>query len=373
MVNSVFYGSFDLNNNLGGMYIQSRPMGTVQVVQTTTNVARMEGVKKHGEFVGERHIPMTIAVVGSSRSDLENKLDALYYALDQRQQHLSLHALDSRYFIADALYAPAMLGRGEIIKTSFNVDFVCQQPYAFAAAGSSYDSGTVNPPLVSALWQIPQFNVTGGGNKFSRPLITLTNKKVPMAATQLTTALVAGTTYTTIAVSATAAQYNVGDVILLALHTTPPTSPGHTQFAQITATAAAGSTSLSISAVGGGAFIANYSYPLNPGGLNPPSTIVAQQVGWSQVVIQQVTDNQYISVASQTGLANATNATLTFQCDPTVGWSVIDSLNPNVPLLFGGSPPTLNSVATPWLVSVASWANAPSLDVTMLWTARWLS
>src|SRR6266702_369781 len=104
------FGSFDLDAHSTppvGYYVIARQLGTVQIQQALTPVARYEGEKPQGRYIGSRKIHLTVKVVGTSRSHLESLLDALYLALNIPQQHLSLHQGDGRYFVADAIYQQA--------------------------------------------------------------------------------------------------------------------------------------------------------------------------------------------------------------------------------------------------------------------------
>src|SRR6266702_2008493 len=249
------YGGFDLNANSSGYYAISRPMGTTQIQQNIVNIARMEGGKLSGSFTGEKRVQVLCKVVGTSRANLESLLDTLYAALNKPNQALAYHQSDSRYFIATALYTPVQLGIGEIIKAEVHIDFVCPAPYAFAGSASSYDSGDINLTSSGSQWVTPVQNITGGGNVFCRPTITITNKKTAMTTRLHSTGLTSGTSYTTLTFTAgTSVTLHDGDVLQLANFATPIILANlHTQNVTVNGTNASGSTTINVYS-----FTANY-------------------------------------------------------------------------------------------------------------------
>src|SRR5579885_1743619 len=269
-MSGVFYGSFDLDNHSTpptGYYVQSRPLGNMKKQQNLVPIARYEGVKKTGEWIGERTIQLQVKVVGSSRANLESLLDALYLALDQEQQHLVLHS-DGRYFVADAIYAPAPLGIGNILACTVPIDFVCQQPYAYSASGSGpYDTGDLVLSLDSGMraypggrsipnttYVFPPFlSITGGGTAFSRPTMKIYNKRVALSGIQLTTALLQNTVYTSIMVGALNAPLYPGDTLTMALNHTPPQQGDPSQTLTVSQLANVGDTTINVNS-----FTANY-------------------------------------------------------------------------------------------------------------------
>lgn len=363
-MSGTLFGSFDLDANSDGYFVQARQLGTVQVMQSLTPLARFEGVKKSGQYIGARKIKLQVKVVGISRANLISLLDAMYIALNMPQQNLVL-GTDGRYFIADAVYSPADVGVGQILAVTVPIDFVCQQPYAFAANGSGpFDTGAFLLTKSASAYTMPVLSVIGGGTVFSRPQIKVYNQR-PQLTSNLTSGLTNGNVYTSIAVSAINQTLYVGDTIQLSWQ-----SVGGTVFIQnivVAAQATIGATSISVNS-----FTANNSYP--NGTLNPNRTNIWLQLGWNAVTIQQQIDNQYWSQSapSNSYLANLTGSYLTFTGDPVVGMSVIDSNNPGTLLNFAGSPVTLNPVSTPFLITISA-PSVPQAQVTLCWTARWLS
>lgn len=366
----VMYGTFNLNANSSGYYVVKRPMGTAQIIQATSQIARMEGVKKHGEYTAERKISLSVKVIGTSRTDLEAKLDALYLALNQRQQQFSYHLSDSRYFIADALYIPVELGVGDVARAVLTIEIICQQPYALASAASTYNTGIQNLVNGGGYWTFPiGLNITGGGTVFSRPTIVITNQKTSFSGVVLSTGLTSGTAYTSLPLnSPLPSAVATGDILIITAQITPPTNPIHTQRVTVAAPgAAAGATSIPVNS-----FVANYTYPAPTGGFNPTSTPVTQDVSWSNVSIVQLTDNQYISVSFNPGMVGNQ---LTIVCDRLLsnGWSAVDSGNPLVNVLFAGYPPEQPVATTQWYMTFASNTSNPIAQAQWTWTPRYLS
>lgn len=367
-MSGTLFGSFDLDANQNGYFVQARQLGTVQTTQSLYPIARYEGVKKSGQYIGARKIKMQVKVVGTSRANLISLLDAMYLALNVPQQHL-VYAADGRYFIADAVYAPADVGIGQLLAVTVPVDFVCQQPYAYAANGSGpFDTGSFLLSKSGTAYVFPVFNVAGGGTIFSRPVLKVYNQR-PVLSTQLTSALVSGNVYTSLSVNALSETLYAGDTIELIYTTTPIGANPPSQTVVVASQASIGATTITVNS-----FTANYNYPINSGGLNPTYTNIVIVLGWNAVTIQQQTDNQYWSqqAPSNSYLANLTGSYVKFTSDPVVGMSVIDSNNPSTLLNFAGSPVTLNPGNTPYLVTISA-PSVPQAEVTFCWTSRFLS
>lgn len=139
------YGSFNLNNQspTGGYFLTSKNLDFAQVKPTLQKIARADGMKETGSNIDERTIQCKVLVIGASRVDLENKIDALYQALALRQQPLTLHATDNRYFVADCTDAKTTYSGNVPIAAEVNIVFLCTNPYAVSASLSTYDTGTV--------------------------------------------------------------------------------------------------------------------------------------------------------------------------------------------------------------------------------------
>lgn len=173
------YGSFNLNDGVNFIR-QSVDFSTVEVQQATSPIGRFPGVKKTGELLGERVIVVQVLVKSNAtpptRADLETQIDKLQAAMSLRQQNLSLHALDGRYYIADCTKVAIQLAPGQVIAAIATLTFRCQQPYALAASALTYSSGIISPTLVSGssyTWTSP--NIVSAGTIYAPPQIVFTN------------------------------------------------------------------------------------------------------------------------------------------------------------------------------------------------------
>jgi hypothetical protein len=220
MTTTYMYGACVLHDGIN-YFLTEKPLDFPVFKQTYFQVGRLEGVKKSGERLNERQIAVTIKVVGASRVDLEYKLDTLYQGLSARQQSLTLHSEDARYYIADAVAGQARLVPGRILAVDVPVTFVCQQPFAYASSQSVRTWASLLMSAVSGqanVWQLPSasnpLSVSGGGNYFARPTIILTNETTANATT-LSSTVSSGTAYTTLSVAALPAAAAAGRVFLL--------------------------------------------------------------------------------------------------------------------------------------------------------------
>lgn len=171
-----FYGAQNLNDGVNYFLLEKDSLSMPSVSQTLFKVGRLEGMIKTGEVVNEKPIKVKMRVLGISRADLESKVDALTQALNLRQQHLSLHTSDSRYLIADCIQAQFPLGQGNVITTVGQLLFVAQEPYAYASAASTNDTGNVTYTSIGGNQYQKSFSFAGGGTVYSYPTITLTAK-----------------------------------------------------------------------------------------------------------------------------------------------------------------------------------------------------
>ncbi|MBF6588928.1 MAG: phage tail family protein [Ktedonobacterales bacterium] len=169
------YGGFSIND--GVTYIVTKKeFGVVPVQETLFKIARLPGMKKTGAIVNERRLTLPVKVIAPSRVALEQALDNLYAALSVPQQRLNLHAVDGRYYIADCVSATAPLGPGDVVSTTATLQFLCQQPFLYAASQSQYGSGELATSLISGTnWQTGSLSVASSGTVFAYPTITLTN------------------------------------------------------------------------------------------------------------------------------------------------------------------------------------------------------
>lgn len=139
-------------------------------------MGRLEGVKKTGETIAEKTITVKMRVLGTSRADLENKIDTMLQALELRQQQLVMHTNDSRYWIADCIDKSISLGQSSIISSVCTLKFLAQQPYALATASSTFTMANQTLGLVSgSVYGTTTQNIVGGGNVFARPTLVITS------------------------------------------------------------------------------------------------------------------------------------------------------------------------------------------------------
>lgn len=171
----VTYGTFNINDGINYYVVGRDSPSFTPIVQTYYKVGRLEGMKKTGEVVNEKHIEVDMIIVGASRSDLETKIDALQQALNLRGQNLVLRSNDSRYYIADCIDCQIQFQPGNTLYCSAKVLFVAVNPWAYAASTSTNDTGTVTMALSSGKIYnlVNNRNITGGGNVFSRPVLRI--------------------------------------------------------------------------------------------------------------------------------------------------------------------------------------------------------
>lgn len=178
------FGGYALNSNapsggsLAGLFFESKNFDTPIIKPITFPIARRDGLKKSGEVVDARTLDIEIQVVGTSRTDLIARLDALQQALSLRSQQLMIHEdTSARYYKnVDCISAVAPLGKGSIIACPVKIKFIAYDPYAYNGTSSSYDTGTVALTLSGGLYNFPAINITGGGTIYSYPLIHIINK-----------------------------------------------------------------------------------------------------------------------------------------------------------------------------------------------------
>src|SRR5579859_4123065 len=330
------YGGFGLND--GAAYsVQTKEFPFPEVRPALYKIARQAGMKKTGETVNELTIPITVRVIGTSRFDLEEKIDALFGALALRQQPLTLHSADARYWIADALVGKVSYAPGTILSVIVPITFQAQQPYAFAAQSSSFTTPTLMPTPANGVATVGTQSIDGGGTIYSYPTFTITNLSSGNNLT-LNTALVSGNNYTSIIVNSVTTALLTGDTLQLS-------NTGHTQNVVLTAGAAASGSPVTLSIA---SINANFSYPAT-------TTTVTKQAQFTQVVVTQLTDGQTLTIA---GLNLLPTHFLTITCDPTAanGYTVIQDSN-GVPLAFSGVFPVMEPGVTNWSVAISTPSN----------------
>jgi hypothetical protein len=348
------YGSYSLdtfNSGVGNIF-RSKPVGAPAISPVVSTVARRYGAVKSGETVPVRDIPVTIKIVASSRSDLNARLDALKKALWLRGQQLVIYE-DLRYFSnVDCVAAEAVLsGAANISACVVNMTFRTYDVMAYAAASSSYDTGTVVLTLASGVWNFPATAVVGGGTVESYPLIRLTNQ-TSTGATTLTTARNSGTSYTTLPVNATSFSASVGDQLKLV-------SGGNSQTVTVATSFSVGATTITVSS-----FTANATYGIG--------STVTKQTQWTAISVTQASDSQTVSANSTATVPLPLNNAdyVDIQCDPATGFSIMTNGNGKLSDPVGVFP-TLPPDSTNFNITVTS-VSAVSADALFSWTARYL-
>lgn len=171
------FGSFNLNDNTNYI-LRSKNLDFAEVKPMLQKLAHLDGMKIGGLSVNSRQIQVTLEVIGSSRTDLENKLDTLDLALSQKQQQLTLHSTpENRYFIADCLSAKTQFVNADSpVKALVTIVFLCQIPYAINPTVSTQSIAAGNLTLVSGhVYQFANQVFAGGGTAIALPTIHLVN------------------------------------------------------------------------------------------------------------------------------------------------------------------------------------------------------
>lgn len=171
------FGSFNLNDNTNYI-LRSKNLDFAEAKPMLQKLAHLDGMKIGGLSVNSRQIQVTLEVVGSSRTDLESKLDTLDLALSLKQQRLTLHATsDNRYFIADCLSAKAQIVNADApVRAMVNLVFLCQIPYAINPTVSTQSIAAGSLTLVSGhIYQFANQVFAGGGTAIALPTIHLVN------------------------------------------------------------------------------------------------------------------------------------------------------------------------------------------------------
>jgi len=348
------FGGYILNsfsNGLGNI-VRSKDISTPTVTPITASVARRFGTVKSGESVGARDIDITLKIIGSSRTDLISRLDALKKALRLRGQSLVIFE-DSRLLQnTDCLAAEGKLtGGADVLACNLSLKFRAYDPIMYAATSSSYDTGTVALTSASGTWNFPAISVTGGGTSESFPLIRLTNK-TSTGATTLTTARNVSTAYTTLPVNATSFSGAVGDKLQLS-------SGGNTQTVNVATAFSVAATTITVTS-----FTANATYPIGAS--------VTKATQWDAISVTQTTDSQTISAYSTTAKPLPVNNAeyMDIQCDPATGMSMQSNGNGKLhdPV---GVLVTLPPDITTFNISITS-VSAVSAQAVFSWVSRYV-
>jgi hypothetical protein len=171
------FGIFDLNNTSGGYTLISKSLDFAEVKPTLAKLSHLDGEKMSGSVINSRQIQAVVEVIGTSRSDLESKLDALDLALLLKQQQLTLHSTtDNRYFVADCLSAKTTLAGESAVSAQVSIAFLCQSPYAVNPTVSTQSIAAATLSNVSgSVYKFADQTFAGGGTAFALPTITLVN------------------------------------------------------------------------------------------------------------------------------------------------------------------------------------------------------
>lgn len=350
----VLYNNFNLNDGVNYVVL-SKSIGFPAINPSTFKVGRLEGMKKVGENINERKITLNVRVIGVSRADVENKIDAMQLALWDRGATLTLHANDNRYYIVDCVDFKYTFGVGQIISVMAQVDFIAYAPFAFASSVSSYSTGTFIMPenganLGSSSF-VSSFSVLAGGNVFTRPLITITNMQ-PNFDTALTAVLSIGVNYTSINVNATTQPLYQGDDLILQ-------GPSNTtQSVVVSADTDIGATTIPV-----GGFLPNVNFTIG--------APVTRDQTISIIQVNQTTDQQVLQVSAP--LPTNFGDYLQINCDPLQANGYTAILNSGSSLsTIAGSFPVLEPTATGFTFTIQA-NSVPQLQVVWTWISRWLS
>lgn len=347
------FGSYQLDafSNGVGNIIAGKDVSAPTINPITSNIPRRYGAVKNGEVVGPRDIDVSLKIVGSSRTDLNARLDALKKALRLRGQQLVIYE-DLRYFAnTDCLSAEAKLsGAANISACVVSLKFRSYDPMAYAATSSSYDTGTQALTSSGGVWNFSTIAIAGGGTVEAYPLIRLINQS-STGSTTTTSARNSGTSYTTLPVSATSFSASVGDQLQLS-------SGGNSQIVTVATGFSAGATTITVSS-----FTANATYS--------SGSTVTKLTQWSAITVTQTSDSQTVTAYSTATvpLPNVNSDYVDIQCDPATGFSIQTNGNGKFSDPMGVFP-TLPPDSTNFNISVTC-NSAVSAEAIFSWTARY--
>jgi predicted phage tail component-like protein len=353
-LNPVLYGNFNLNDGMN-FFVVGKSYGFPAINPSMFKIGRLEGMKKVGENINERKIKIDMRILGTSRADLEDKIDNLLNALFNRNQQLVMHSNDNRYFVCDCLDFQCDLATGNIISTTATVEFIAYQPFAYSALPTIFDTGVITMPLQGAALGSTSYSqswtINSGGNVFARPSVRI-YQRTPVNATTMTgTALIATHIYGSITCAQTQFNLNVGDDLILS-------SGGHTQSVVVAQFTPFGSTTINV-----GGFSANFAYPAG--------TTITRDMTWGPIQINQTTDQQVLQIS--TNLPTTTGDYLDINCDPltTNGYTVIKN-GSGVLSTIAGSFPVLEDGNSGWTITIQA-NSVPQIQVVWTWQQRWIS
>ncbi len=346
------FGGFIIHNGMD-VFLQQKTFDFPERKQTYFHIARNDGDKKTGEIINAKPIPVSLRITGFNRPDVEMKWDAMQQALSYEQQNLKLHALDGRFWVADAIRAPMTLAPGKLQSTPpIAITFVAQNPYAYAAASQAFTDSGVASLVSGSLWQRTGINLWRQGTSTAYPQIVITNN-TQSNNTTLTTGLTNGTPTSSLTVAAIPNNALSGDTYMIS------DGAGHTQNVTLAANASAGATTLSVTS-----FTPNFSYP------GSGATTVQRVTTITAITINDATDGRAVTFNGIT-LTNAPQA-LTVITDPTAANGMTGTIAGGNPLNFSGIWPLMGQSQTSWTIQ-ATCLSQPTIQTAWTWTPRLLA
>jgi len=166
MSGSMSFGGTDLSAY--GLYVLDTSLHGI-VPPPRLRQAKLTGKSGAYDFDAEyepRVFAVDVVVIGSSLSDLQDKLDDLAAILDVELglQELIFDVQDDRYFNAKLASAPAFAYKGFTAETQLR--FVCPTPFAYSTTETDSDHTVDEDP--ETIYETP------GGNYYAEPVWTLT-------------------------------------------------------------------------------------------------------------------------------------------------------------------------------------------------------
>jgi len=131
----------------------------------TSKIARKPGSKFVAEEFNERRVRLTGYVIGSSSSDLKDKIDTLYATLQKKSQILQIES--GRYYtasVASTVVGDPLYSQDYV---PFELEFLCADPFAYGTpltAQMTVTSGTI----------IQTFTTVISGSYYAEPSLVYT-------------------------------------------------------------------------------------------------------------------------------------------------------------------------------------------------------
>jgi len=161
-------------NNGTSFFVLNKPFDFPTASPALAKIARLEGNTVTGYDIKPRTIPIQVRILGTSRSNLESNIDTLYQALATPNVTLSLHS-DGRYWRGTVTDVKLSLASNVPLTAVCTITFTAFQPYPWASSVSANDTG-VQQMSGSGPTYTYTYSVTGGGNIWTYPSITVTLK-----------------------------------------------------------------------------------------------------------------------------------------------------------------------------------------------------